>query len=61
MGYKLHIDQNEQLGMFGVTHVPAIDRFSSKIVAEVTMPVKNNLVIYEEIFRQVNSRVIYNK
>lgn len=53
MGHKLHLDQNEKLGMFGVTHVLAIDGFSSKIVAESTMPVKNNLIIYEEVYRQV--------
>ena len=53
MGHKLHLDENEKLGMFGVTHVLAIDGFSSKMVAESTMPVKNNLVIYEEVYRQV--------
>ncbi|TDH04623.1 hypothetical protein EPR50_G00134650 [Perca flavescens] len=51
MGHKLHMDQNEKLGMFGVTHVLAVDGFSSKIVANVTMPVKNNLVIYDEVYR----------
>ncbi|XP_020779577.2 uncharacterized protein LOC129411367 [Boleophthalmus pectinirostris] len=52
MGHKLHLDQNEKLGMFGVTHVLAIDGFSSKIVAVSTMPVKNNLIIYEEVYRK---------
>ncbi|XP_031163535.1 uncharacterized protein LOC116055653 [Sander lucioperca] len=52
MGHKLHLDQNEKLAMFGVTHVLAIDGFSSKIVAESTMPVKNNLIIYEEVYRK---------
>uniref|UniRef100_A0A1A8P269 Integrase core domain-containing protein n=1 Tax=Nothobranchius pienaari TaxID=704102 RepID=A0A1A8P269_9TELE len=51
MGHKLHLDQNEKLVMFGVTHVLAVDGYSSKIVAHSTMPVKNNLVIYEEIYR----------
>ncbi|CAL9696619.1 unnamed protein product [Knipowitschia caucasica] len=51
MGHKLHIDQNEKLGMFGATHVVAIDGFSSKIVAQATMPVKNNLVIYDQVYR----------
>ncbi|XP_028460158.1 uncharacterized protein LOC114572617 [Perca flavescens] len=51
MGHKLHMDQNEKLGMFGVTHVLAVDGFSSKVVANVTMPVKNNLVIYDEVYR----------
>ena len=43
-GHKLHLDQNEKLGMFGVTHVVAKDGFS-KIVGFPTMPVKNNLAI----------------
>nr|XP_029133925.1 uncharacterized protein LOC114920450 [Labrus bergylta] len=51
MGHKIHIDQNEKLVMFGVTHVLAIDGYSSKVVAHATMPVKNNLTIYEEVYR----------
>lgn len=51
MGHKLHIDQNEKLVMFGATHVLAIDGFSSKSVAQATMPVKNNLVIYDQVYR----------
>ena len=51
MGHKLHLDQNEKLGMFEVTHVLAIDGYSSKIVAHSTMPMKNNLVIYEDVYR----------
>ncbi|XP_035989127.1 uncharacterized protein LOC118561265 [Fundulus heteroclitus] len=51
MGHKLHLDQNEKLGMFGVTHVLAVDGYSSKIVAHSTMPIKNNLVIYEDVYR----------
>ena len=50
-GHKLHVDQNEKLIQFGVTHVIARDGFSGKIVAYATMPVKNNLAIYESIFR----------
>ena len=45
-GEKLHIDQNEKLVMFSVTHVAAIDGFSGKIVAFETMPIKNNTNIY---------------
>ena len=44
--YMGHTLQNEKLGMFVVL---AIDRFSSKIVAEVTLPVKNSPVISEEV------------
>lgn len=51
MGHKLHLDQNEKLVMFGVMHVLAVDGYSSKIIANATMPVKNNLVIYEEVYR----------
>lgn len=53
MGHKLHMDQNEKLGMFGVTHVVAVDGYSSKIVANATMPIKNNLIIYEQVYRWV--------
>jgi len=53
-GHKLHLDQNEKLAMFGVTHVLAIDGYSSKIVGWSTMPVKNNLVIYDEVYRLVS-------
>ncbi|KAK9519996.1 hypothetical protein VZT92_022683 [Zoarces viviparus] len=51
VGHKIHIDQNEKLVMFGVTHVLAIDGFSSKIVGQATMPIKNNLTIYDEVYR----------
>ncbi|KAF5891855.1 uncharacterized protein DAT39_018441, partial [Clarias magur] len=50
MGHKLHLDQNEKLVMFGVTHVLAIDGFRKKIVSHSTMPIKNNLSIYEDVF-----------
>ena len=52
-GHKLHLDQNEKLAMFGVTHVIAVDGYSNFIVGHCTMPVKNNLTIYEEVFRCV--------
>lgn len=50
-GHKVHCDQNEKLAMYGVTHVCARDGYSGKVVAFVTMPVKNNLEIYEHLFR----------
>ena len=50
-GHKLHIDQNEKLKNFGVTHIIARDGFSGKIVSYCTMPVKNNLAIHESVFR----------
>lgn len=50
-GHKLHVDQNEKLVMYGVTHVCAIDGFSKFISAYCTMSVKNNLIVYEKIYR----------
>lgn len=47
MGHKLHMDHNGKLAMYGDTHVLAIDGFSKKMVAHSTMPVKNNLTIYQ--------------
>ncbi|XP_048064222.1 uncharacterized protein LOC125278871 isoform X1 [Megalobrama amblycephala] len=51
MGHKLHMDQNEKLVMFGVTHVIAVDGYSKKIVANAIMPTKNNLAIYDAVYR----------
>ena len=50
-GDKLHFDQNEKLGMFGATHVLAIDGDSRKVVGFITIPVKNTVAIYEHLFR----------
>ena len=50
-GHKLHLDQNEKMVMFGVTHICAIDGFSKKIVGFITIPIKNNYVIYDTLFR----------
>ena len=52
-GHKLHVDQNEKIGMFGVTHIAAIDGFSNMVVGFVSMPVKNNIEIYKEMFFSV--------
>ena len=49
-GEKVHIDQNEKLVMFGVTHVCAVDGYSGKIVAFTIMPIKNNIIIYEHLY-----------
>ena len=54
-GEKMHIDQNDKLVMFGVTHVAAIDGYSGKIVAFTTMAIKNNITIYETIYRYVST------
>ena len=50
-GHKLHIDQNEKLIMFGVTHFIAVDGYSGMIVSHVTVPIKNNRLVYEYIYR----------
>lgn len=50
-GHKLHLDQNEKLTMFGVTHIAAVDGFSRMIVGFVTMPVKNSVKIYADLYR----------
>ena len=53
--YKLHIDQNEKLVMYGVTHIGAVDGFSGKIVGFVSMPLKNNVEIYTHLYKYVVS------
>jgi hypothetical protein len=50
-GEKLHIDQNEKLIRYGITHVGAIDGYSRKIVGFITIPIKNPIVIYDRLFR----------
>jgi len=52
-GEKMHIDQNEKLVMFGVTHICGIDGFSGKIVGFCSMPIKNCISIYEYFYRYV--------
>ena len=52
-GNKIHMDQNEKLVMYGVTHVIARDGYSGYITSHATMPVKNNLTIYEHVYRLV--------
>ena len=50
-GNKVHIDQNEKLVLFGVTHVCAVDEYSGMIVGFATFPVKNNSLVYEHHYR----------
>jgi len=52
-GHKLHIDQNEKIVMYGVTHVCAVDRYSGKIVGFISMAIKNNVEIYTHLYRYV--------
>uniref|UniRef100_A0A1X7V173 Integrase core domain-containing protein n=1 Tax=Amphimedon queenslandica TaxID=400682 RepID=A0A1X7V173_AMPQE len=51
-GHKLHVDQNEKLILFGVTLVMARDGFSGKIISYGVMPIKNNIAIYDLIYRK---------
>ena len=53
-GEKLHIDQNEKLVMYGLTHICAIDGYSGKIVGFICMPVKNTVEIYKHLLRYCN-------
>ena len=50
-GHKLHVDQNDKLVMYGVTHDPARDGYFGIITGFQTMAIKNNLTIYEKMFR----------
>ena len=52
-GHNLHIDLNEKLVMYGVVHVCAVDRYSGMIVSHALMPVKNNHLIHDHIYRLV--------
>ena len=49
--HRLHLDQNEKLEMYGVTHVTAIDGHSRFVVAGATMAKKNNIKIYQDVYR----------
>ncbi|XP_070535044.1 uncharacterized protein [Ptychodera flava] len=59
-GHKLHVDQNEKLVFYGATIVLFSDGCSRKIVGYASMPVKNNLIIYEEFRRVVLSYGIWD-
>jgi len=50
-GHKIHLDQNEKLARYGVTEVVAVDGYSAYITAFSVMPIKNNVTIYEEVYR----------
>ena len=50
-GDKLHVDENEKLNMYGVIHIVAVDCYSRKIVAFVTLPNKNPISIYKTLFK----------
>ena len=58
-GLKLHIDQNEKLVMYEVTHVTAIDGHSRFVFCGVTMSVKNNQIIYEKVYRYIYHIILW--
>ena len=37
--------------MYRVTHVTAVDGYSGMILGFVTMPIKNNIEIYENLYK----------
>lgn len=49
-GQKLHIDQNEKLQMYGVTHVCGVDGHSRMIVGFLMMSIKNNVEMYDGLY-----------
>ena len=50
-GEKLHLDQNEKVAMYGVTHIVAVDGYSRRIAGFITLPVKNAIAIYDLLMR----------
>lgn len=52
-GHKFHADQNEKMVKYGVTHVAASDGYSGKLLKIISMPIKNNLTIYQDLYRYV--------
>ena len=49
--FKRHMDQNEKLVVYRVKHILAIDCHSRFIVAFLTMSIKNDAIIYDEVYR----------
>lgn len=52
-GHKLPVDQNEKLIEYGVTHEIATDGFSGKVINYFTLPIKNNMSRYDQVYRCV--------
>ena len=48
--HKRHIDRNQKLVMYGVTHILAIDGHSRFIATFSTMPIKNKAITYDEVY-----------
>ena len=52
-GHKLHVDQKEKLIEYGMTHVMSQDGFSGKVISFLTLPIKNNLAIYDKVYMAI--------
>ena len=50
-GQKIYFGQNQKLIAFGITHGAAIYGHSRYIVGACMMPIKNDVVIYEKLYR----------
>ena len=50
----LHVDQNEKLVMYSVTHILTRGGYSGMITGYTTMAIKSNSMIYEKMFPQVH-------
>jgi hypothetical protein len=61
-GQKLHMDQNKKVVMFGVTNFCVMNGYSDKIVGFSAMLLKDNVVIYDEVYRKTkqNIYIIFN-
>ena len=59
IGIKLHMNQNEKLERYSITHLAAIDGHSRMIVSWTTMPVKNNLIIYPDVYGYEDPHVVF--
>jgi len=46
------MDQNEKLSAYSVVHVCAIDGYSRYSPAFACVPVKNNVIIYNDVYRK---------
>ena len=53
LGHKLHLDQIEKLISFGVTSVMARNGYSGKIISYGVMLIKNNIAIYDLVYKYV--------
>ena len=58
-GQKAHLDQNEKLVMYGVTHTCAVDGYTRMIIGFRTMSIKNNVEIYRSLYWLVFDNCVF--